>query len=309
MSRSARLLGTGFALVGGLALTCVLGPPLLPRPPAPDPVHGALLPPFTRVEVVHLDDGAVRIVRPGDTAPEPDAEDDSTRRVSRHLFLLGSDRYGRDLLLLLLRGGRLSLAIAGLGAAVSLFLGTLVGMLAATAGRWGDAVLMRTVDALLAFPVLFLMILVAALVRPSPALLAVVLGLTAWMGLARIVRGQVLSLRERQWVLAGRAAGSRWHRIWTLHIAPHLVAPVSQDTALRLGDLVIAEATLSFLGLGVPPTVPTWGSLIADGQRIMPSGWWLAVFPGVAIAALVIGFALIGDGLSLKSRPDDVLLP
>jgi peptide/nickel transport system permease protein len=156
---------------------------------------------------------------------------------------------------------------------------------------------MRLVDALLAFPVLFLMILSAALFRPGPTALVAILGLTSWMGLARLVRGQVLSLRSRPFVLAARASGSSWPRIAAWHYAPNMVGPVSQDTALRMGDLVLAEATLSFLGLGVPPTVPSWGALVAEGQRAMLDGWWLAVLPGLAIAVLVISLALIGDGL------------
>ncbi len=156
---------------------------------------------------------------------------------------------------------------------------------------------MRLVDALLAFPVLFLMIFAAALFRPGPMALIVLLGLTSWMGLARLVRGQVLSLRNRPFIAAATTSGSPWHRIATLHYAPNLAGPVAQDSALRMGDLVLAEATLSYLGLGVPPSVPTWGSLVADGQRSMPDGWWLVVVPGLTIAALVIGLGLIGDGL------------
>jgi peptide/nickel transport system permease protein len=158
-------------------------------------------------------------------------------------------------------------------------------------------VLMRFVDAVLAFPVLFLLILVAALVRPGPLLLVAVLGLTSWMGLARLVRGQVLSLRTRTFVLAARAAGCRTSRIWRTHYLPNLAGPLSQDTALRLGDLVLAEATLSYLGLGIPPSTPSWGAMVAQGHRVMVDGWWLATFPGIAIALLVIALALIGDGI------------
>jgi peptide/nickel transport system permease protein len=122
------------------------------------------------------------------------------------------------------------------------------------------------------------------------------------MSLARLVRGQVLSLRSRPFVLAARASGSTPHRIAALHYLPNLVGPVSQDTALRIGDLVIAEATLSYLGLGVPATIVTWGSMVADGHRVMLDGWWLAAFPGLAIAWLVIGLALIGDGLQERGE-------
>jgi peptide/nickel transport system permease protein len=212
-------------------------------------------------------------------------------------FWLGSDRLGRDMLRQLLAGGRISLAIALLSVTVALLVGGVVGTAAGSFGGLVDGLLMRLVDALLAFPVLFLMILAAALFRPGPTTLVAILGLTSWMGLARLVRGQVLSLRSRPFVLAARASGSSWPRIAAWHYAPNMVGPVAQDTALRMGDLVLAEATLSFLGLGVPPTVPSWGALVAEGQRAMLDGWWVAVLPGLAIAVLVISLALIGDGL------------
>ncbi len=297
----------GLAAVAALAGACLLGPIALPPLPQADPVHSALLPPGARVTAVVLDDGAALVaphveigadavtVRRGDR--ERSVPRSRVLEVRQHRFWLGSDRFGRDVLRRMLVGGRISLAIAGLSALLALTLGGLVGVTAATSGRLVDALLMRTVDALLAFPVLFLMILASALVRPGPGLLVALLGLTSWMGLARLVRGQVLSLRTRPFILAARTSGTRWHRIATLHYAPNLVGPVSQDTALRLGDLVIAEATLSYLGLGVPPSLPTWGSMVAEGHRVMLDGWWLAVVPGIAIAWLVISLALIGDGL------------
>jgi peptide/nickel transport system permease protein len=161
---------------------------------------------------------------------------------------------------------------------------------------------MRLVDALLAFPILLLLILASALFRPGPLLLVLVLGLSSWMGLARLVRGQVLSLSSRTFIQAARVAGTRELRIWTLHYLPNLKAPLAQDTALAMGSLVLAEATLSFLGLGLPPTMPSWGAMVAEGQRVMIEGWWLSVFPGLAITALVVSLALIGDGLQSRGR-------
>lgn len=306
-------LGVGLAAVAVLLVACLMVPPLLPAPPPNDPLHGALLPPLTRVTSLTLDDGST-LTAPGVvTSPGEVVVTSRGRRqviprqkvvASRSFrFWLGSDRFGHDVLRELLRGGRISLAIATLGTLLALTMGGLVGAAAATFGGLADGILMRVVDALLAFPVLFLMILAAALLRPGPALLVAVLGLTSWMGLARLVRGQVLSLAGRPFVLAARASGSPWHRIVTLHYAPNLVGPVAQDTALRMGDLVIAEATLSFLGLGVPPGTPTWGAMVAEGQRVMLAGWWLAVLPGLAIAWLVIALALIGDGLQQLGEP------
>ena len=191
----------------------------------------------------------------------------------------------------------MSIAIAGLGTLIALLVGIVVGLTAATAGPLIDGILMRTVDAFLAFPALLLLILAASVLRPGPTTLVLLLGLTSWMGLTRLVRGQVLSIRERQFVLAARVAGTPWYRVWIWHYLPEIRGPVAQDVALRLGDLILAEATLSYLGLGLPPTTPTWGQLVSEGHRVMLDAWWLSTLPGVAIALLVISCALIGDGL------------
>ena len=310
---TATRLRIGAVAVAGLAAACILGPLAVPGPPA-DPVLGALQPPLTTVTALELDDGTVVV------APRVEATRDGLvatgagrRRIvdparvtatTRHRLCLGSDRFGRDVLRELLVGGRISLAIAAFSLVLAVVIGGAVGIAAATGGRVVDAVLMRCVDAFLAFPLLFLMILAAAVLRPDPLLLVVLLGCTSWMGVARLVRGQVLSLRSRPFVAAARVSGSRWHRIAIWHYAPNLVGPVSQDTALRMGDLVLAEATLSYLGLGVPPSVPTWGSMVAQGHRALPDGWWLAVFPGAAIALVVIGLAVIGDSLQRLGDPE-----
>jgi peptide/nickel transport system permease protein len=245
-------------------------------------------------------DGDVYLVR-GTRSTSPIAAEEIAAEGSVRLWL-GSDRFGRDVLRRLLQGGRISLLVAALGVTIALLIGLGVGLAAATGGRVADTLLMRTVDALLAFPILLLLILLSALFRPGPALLIAVLGLSSWMGLARLVRGQVLSLRTRTFIQAARVAGTRWPRMWTLHYLPNLKAPVAQDTALQMGNLVLAEATLSFLGLGIPATLPSWGRMVAEGQRVMLDGWWLSVFPGLAITALVISLALIGDGLQQSSE-------
>jgi peptide/nickel transport system permease protein len=222
--------------------------------------------------------------------------------VRQFRFWLGSDRLGRDVLRDILVGGRLSLGIAGASVAIALLLGLAIGLTAATGGPVVDAILMRAVDGLLAFPVLFLVILVAALVRPSAVTLVPILGLTSWMGLARLVRGQVLSLRHRDYVRAAEAAGVRWHQIWRWHFLPNLAGPVGQDVALRTGDLVLAEATLSYLGIGVPATVPTWGAMVRDGHRVMLDGWWLSALPGLCIATLVVSLAMVADRVRTRTE-------
>jgi peptide/nickel transport system permease protein len=303
---TATKLKIGAGAVAVLVAGCIVVPLVVHGPP-PDPVLGALQPPLATVIALSLDDDTV-VVAPKveETRDGLVATGAGRRRVidparvtatTHHRLWLGSDRFGRDVLYQLLVGGRISLAVAALSLVLAVVIGGAVGVAAATGGRVVDAVLMRCVDAFLAFPLLFLMILAAAVLRPDPTLLVLLLGCTSWMGVARLVRGQVLSLRSRPFVAAARVSGSPWHRIAIWHYAPNLVGPVSQDTALRMGDLVLAEATLSYLGLGVPPSVPTWGSMVAQGHRALPEGWWLAVFPGLAIALVVIGLALIGDSL------------
>jgi len=300
----AFLFGTGVIsvmLFSFFVLPGVLGPG-----PAEDPVHAAFLPPGTRVlEIICRDeqistpvweeDGGFIKVGEGDAQQLIPIDHILSRKM--RVFVLGSDRFGRDLLRMMLSGGRISLGIALAGSLFALLLGLGGGLLASSGTRLCDGVLMRLTDVLLAFPPLLLLILAAALFEPGPLTLVILLASTSWMGLARLVRGQVLSLRNREYVLAARLAGTPWYRVWLWHYLPFLRGPVFQDTALRIGDLILAEATLSYLGLGLPATIPTWGRLVNEGYPVLKQAWWISVIPGCAISLLVIAFAVLGDAL------------
>ena len=211
--------------------------------------------------------------------------------------LLGTDRFGRDVLSRVLYGARISLGISLASVALAIGLGTLVGAVAGYFGGRLDAVLMRGVDLLMAFPRLVLLLVLAAVFRPSIWLLVVVLGLTGWMGVSRLVRGQVLTLREQTFVEAGRALGFRHGRILFYHILPNAVGPIIVAATLAVADTILMEAGLSFLGLGVQPPTASWGNMIAGGRDMLLDAWWIATFPGLAVVITVISFNLLGEGL------------
>lgn len=210
---------------------------------------------------------------------------------------LGTDDAGYDMFRLLLAGSRVSLLIGFLSVAIAITLGTVVGAVAGYAGGWADAALMRIVDLFLSVPRLVLLITAVALLRPSIALIVIVLGLTGWMGVARLVRGQVLAVREREHVLAARALGYRPLRILFRHILPNVLTPVIVAATLGIGNAILAEAALSYLGLGVQPPDTSWGLIIFSGQDRMLDAWWITAFPGILIALTVMAFNLVGDGL------------
>ncbi len=302
------------AVLLGLLLAAVVGGGTLAGDPAHivDPVGADLVPPGTRLVVVTRTDGTTvagsAARRDGDSLVVDrrgmpyELPMRSVSTVEPRLFLLGTDAVGRDVLARLLHGGRVSLMVGATALALALMLGITVGLLSGLAGGWLDAVLMRLVDAMLAVPLLFLLLLLAVIFRPSPTLLVLLLGFSSWMGVARLVRGQVLSLREREFILATRGIGASPLRIAVVHLLPNTVGPLSQDAALRLGDLILVEASLSFLGLGVQPPVPSWGNMVAEGGALLGTAWWLIFPAGAMVALTVVAAALLADGLGELAR-------
>ncbi|WP_367713288.1 ABC transporter permease [Ketogulonicigenium vulgare] len=176
-------------------------------------------------------------------------------------------------------------------------IGVTLGIVAGFTGGWVDAILMRLVDMQLAFPLVLFALLVVAALGPSLTNLIIVLGITSWTQYARIVRGQVLALREREFVLSARAAGAGSLRIMARHILPNVMTPVLVVGTLELARIIVMDAALSFLGLGVQPPTPSWGRMLADGRVYITSAWWVVTFPGLAIALTVLSVNLLGDWL------------
>ncbi len=211
--------------------------------------------------------------------------------------LLGTDQYARDVLSRLLYGARISLSIGFVAVGIAVTVGTLLGAIAGYLGGMVDSVIMRFVDMVISFPRLVLLITVIALFEPSIFLITAVLGLTLWPGTARIVRAEVLTLREREFIQAARGLGYSKRRIILRHLIPNALGPVIVAATLGIGDTIVLEAGLSFLGLGVQPPTPSWGTMVADGRLNLLNAWWLSTYPGLAIVFTVLSFNLVGDGL------------
>jgi peptide/nickel transport system permease protein len=211
---------------------------------------------------------------------------------------LGCDALGRDLLARTLWGARISMGIAAAVVGVSLVVGSLIGGVAAMAGGRIDELLMRGVDVLLAFPGILLAIALAAILGPGLLDLVIALAAMGWTGYARLVRGEILSLRERDYVQAARGLGASPARLLFIHLLPGVAAPLAVQASFGLGGIIIAEAALSFLGLGIPPPQPTWGGMLDEGRAFLLVAPHLTTVPGLAIGLSVLGFNFLGDGLA-----------
>lgn len=214
--------------------------------------------------------------------------------------VLGTDRLGRDILSRILYGSRLSLLIATSAVAISLVLGLVLGMVSGYVGGWLDDVLMRLADVQLSLPFILLVVAIIAALGASLTNTILTLGITGWVIFARVVRGEVLSLKERDFISAAHALGSPHARIMLVHLLPNAAGALIVVATLQMATMIIVEAALSFLGLsGVPPEVPSWGQMLADGREVLFfGGWWVATFPGVAISLVVLGINLYGDTLA-----------
>ena len=262
----------GLAMITLLVLACVFGPYALPY------------------DSLHIDLRA-RFAPP----------------LSGHHYF-GTDPLGRDLAVRLLMAGRVSLLVGFSAMLLSTVIGTLVGGTAGYRGGWIGAALMRTVDGFLSFPSIFLVLALAATLRPSPVMITVIIAVTSWMEVARIVEAEVHSLREREFVQAARMVGLSGRHIMLREILPNATGPIIVAASLTVARAILLEAYISFLGYGIQPPLPSWGNMLNGAQQYLASAPWLAVIPGAAITIAVTSFNFIGDGLrdALDVRDDHI---
>jgi peptide/nickel transport system permease protein len=214
---------------------------------------------------------------------------------SQHLF--GTDDLGRDVLSRMIYGARVSLEVGFVAIGIATLIGILLGAISGYYGGYIDSAIMRAVDIMLSIPTIFLILAVIAILEPSIINIMIVIGLTSWMEPARLVRAEFITIKEREFVIAAHAIGATDRRIIMKHILPNGLSPILVSATMGIGGAILIESGLSFLGLGVQPPTPSWGSLLSAGKDNIEIAWWLSAFPGLAILITVLGYNLLGEGI------------
>ncbi len=256
----------GLIMVLGVIFSAVLAPVISPQDPILQDVEKRLLPPV------------------GQEGADPN-------------YLLGTDHLGRDIVSRLIYGARISIVVSVSAVALSAVLGTLIGLLSGFYGGKVDNIFMRLADVQLAFPFILLAIAIIAVLGPDLQNIIITMAITGWVIYARVVRAEVLSLREKEFITSVKALGGSNGRIIFRHLFPNVVPPIIVIVTLEMARMIIMEAALSFLGLGIQPPTPTWGGMLADGRVYLVTSWWLATFPGLVIMLVVLGINLLGNWL------------
>jgi peptide/nickel transport system permease protein len=233
--------------------------------------------------------------------PDEIVESDTLPPSFQHLF--GTDDLGRDIFSRAVYGARISLTVGIVAVTIAILIGTLMGAVAGWFGGWVDGTIMRFVDVMLSFPSIFLILAIQAMLTPNIYNVMVVIGLTSWMGVARLVRGEYLKIRELQYVEAARAIGCSNARIIFRHILPNAQAPIIVAATLGMAGAILTESALSFLGMGVQPPMPSWGNMLMDAQAYMRDAPWMAIIPGLLILTTVLSLYFVGEGLREALNP------
>lgn len=261
--RMNRTLMTGICIVGALAALAVFAPFISPYDPGAIDQDALLMPPSAS-------------------------------------HVMGTDSLGRDVFSRMAYGARISLLVGLIAVGIATLCGVSLGAAAGFYGGWVDTLIMRFADIMLCFPTFFLILAVVAMIEPSIVNIMAIIGLTGWMGTARLIRAQILSLREREFIQAAYALGLPNRRIIIRHLIPNAMEPVLVNATLGLAGAILTESSLSFLGIGVQPPVPSWGNMLTEARYTLGVAWWITVFPGMAILVTIIGFNCIGEGLGRR---------